>query len=390
MRILGIQEDELKRIDGYHTALEMERQLELWEEGIEIIKRNTDKIRAFLNKIEEVEGLKIYLVGAGSSAKAAAITENYLRRITKKEVISIASTTLIENEDNYILDNSPVLLVSLGGSGNTIKGLEAVEIFKKKGIELYQLLIICNGKGEIISKYGEDKNSLYIPIPPRTKDKSIAATGEFTLLIEYLLLIFDINNYDYYEEMFKNIIEDAGRFLKEDIYKSHAVSNKIYDTVAALGTGALNPLASEMCLKISELSTGLQRTEFHSMLEFRHGPKLAMNSKCLISFFFSNDSQSIKYELDVLKECYSNKINSTIVAISMDYDEEIDKNCDYYFYFNKNNFKYSDDSHIVFQYSLYLQSFAILNAIRRGSKTDLICESGIVNKVAQGVVIYKR
>ena len=115
-----------------------------------------------------------------------------------------------------------------------------------------------------------------------------------------------------------------------------------------------------------------------------------MNSKCLISFFFSNDSQSIKYELDVLKECYSNKINSTIVAISMDYDEEIDKNCDYYFYFNKNNFKYSDDSHIVFQYSLYLQSFAILNAIRRGSKTDLICESGIVNKVAQGVVIYKR
>jgi tagatose-6-phosphate ketose/aldose isomerase len=135
MRILGIQEDELKRIDGYHTALEMERQLELWEEGIEIIKRNTDKIRAFLNKIEEVEGLKIYLVGAGSSAKAAAITENYLRRITKKEVISIASTTLIENEDNYILDNSPVLLVSLGGSGNTIEGLEAVEIFKEKGIE---------------------------------------------------------------------------------------------------------------------------------------------------------------------------------------------------------------------------------------------------------------
>ncbi|NRZ53560.1 hypothetical protein DFR95_002188 [Clostridium beijerinckii] len=39
MRILGIQEDELKRIDGYNTALEMERQLELWEEGIETIKR---------------------------------------------------------------------------------------------------------------------------------------------------------------------------------------------------------------------------------------------------------------------------------------------------------------------------------------------------------------
>lgn len=389
MRILGIQEHELKRINGYHTALEMERQLELWEEGIETIKSNEAKIKKFMDKIEAIKDLKIYLVGAGSSAKAAAIIENYLRRITNKEVILAPSTSLIVNEYNYITNDSPVLLVSLGGSGNTIEGLEAVEIFKKKSRELYQILIICNDEGEIIKRYGNDESTLYIPIPSRTKDKSIAATGEFTLLVQYLLLIFDIENYTYYEEMFKNIIYDGVRFLKDDIYKVHAVSNKIYDSVVALGTGALNSLASEMCLKIGELATGLQSSEFHSMLEFRHGPKLVMNSKSLISFFFSNDPHSIKYELDILKECYNNKINSTIAAITMNYNEVVDKNCDYYFYFNKNNFNYKDDSHIIFQYSLYLQSFAILNSIRKGLKPDLIDESGIVSKVAKGVVIYK-
>lgn len=390
MKILGIQENELKRVNGYNTALEMERQLELWDEGVQAIGKGKDKIEKFLDKIINIEGLKIYLVGAGSSAKAAAITENYIKRIINKEVIAIPSTSLIINEDNYILDDSPVLLVSLGSSGNTIEGIEAVEILKKKSKELYQVLIICSSKGEIVKKYGEDENTLYIPIPPRTKDKSLAATGEFTLLIQYLLMILDIKNYDYYRDMFKNIIDDSNKFLKDDIYKSHAVSNKIYDNVVSLGTNALNSLASEMCLKISELSTGLQSTEFHSMLEFRHGPKLVMNSKCLVSFFFSYDSHSIKYEIDMLKECYSNKLNSTIVAISMDYNKEIDENSQYYFYFNNNNFKYRDESHTVFQYSLYLQSFAILNAIRRGSKPDLIDESGIVNKVAKGVVIYKR
>ena len=59
-------------------------------------------------------------------------------------------------------------------------------------------------------------------------------------------------------------------------------------------------------------------------------------------------------------------------------------------FYNKNNFNYKDDSHIIFQYSLYLQSFAILNSIRKGLKPDLIDESGIVSKVAKGVVIYKR
>lgn len=390
MRILGIQENELKRVGGYHTALEMERQLELWAEGLQIIGDSKNKIETFLDKLKSIDNLKIYLVGAGSSAKAAAIAENYIRRITKKEVILVPSTSLITNEDNYILDESPVLLVSLGSSGNTTEGLEAVEIFKKKSKELYQLLIICSQRGEIIKRYAEEENTLYISIPSKTKDKSLAATGEFTLLVQYLLIILDIKNYDYYRDMFKSIIEDSNKFLKDDIYKSHAVSNKIYDTVVSLGTNALNPLASEMCLKISELSTGLQSTESHSVLEFRHGPKLVMNSTCLISFFFSNDSHSIRYEIDMLKECYSNKLNSTIVAVSMDYNKEIDENSDYYFYFNKNNFKYRDESHIIFQYALYLQSFAILNSIRRGSKPDFIDESGVVSKVARGVIIYKK
>jgi tagatose-6-phosphate ketose/aldose isomerase len=345
-----------------------------------------------MDEISSVEGLKIYLVGAGSSAKAASLVENYITRITGKKVYSISSTNLITQFENYVADDGPVLLVSFGSSGNTTEGLEAVELFREKSGRLYQMLIICSDEGEIIKKYSKEEGVLYVPIPEGTKGMSTAATGEFTLLVQYALMLFDIKKFDYYAEMFNNAAEDAKYFFERDIYKVHAIANKRYDAIAALGSNALTPLASEMCLKISELSSGLQSTQFHPVLEFRHGPKLVMNSRSLISFFISSDPHTMKYEIDMLGECSHNKRNSTIVAVSMNYNEEIDENCDYYFYFNRNGFRYMDDSHIIFQYALYLQSFAILKSVDLGVAPDKLDKTGegFVNKVAQGVRIYKK
>ena len=364
----------------------------LWLEGVKIIEQNRERIKKFIDQIKSIKSLKIYLVGAGSSAKAAALVENYIRKATGLDVYSISSTNLITQPDNYISQDCPGLLVSFGSSGNTTEGIEAVELFKEKCSKLYQMLIICSNKGEIVGKYSNQKDVLYVPIPEGTKGRSMAATGEFTLLIQYALMMFDIDRFDYYADMFKNANADAEYFFEKDIYKVHSIANKKYDVIAALGSNALTALASEMCLKISELSSGLQSSQFHPILEFRHGPKLIMNSKSLVSFFISSNPHTMKYEIDMLRECSENKRNSTIAAVSMDYNEKIDENCDYYFYFNRNGFSYRDDSHIIFQYALYLQSLAILKSIDLGISPDKLGSdvSGFVNKVAQGVKIYKK
>jgi tagatose-6-phosphate ketose/aldose isomerase len=392
MRILGLRENELKKINGYFTCIEMINQPNLWLEGVKIIGEHKQEIQKFMDQMNSIKDLKIFLVGAGSSAKAASIVENYIRRVTKKEVHCISSTNLITQPDNYIIGDEPVLLVSFGSSGNTIEGLEAVEIFQERCKELYQLLIICSDEGEMVKKYGAKEGVLYIPIPPGTKGKSIAATGEFTLLIQYALLLFDIQNYDYYKELFQNASRDAARFFDKDIYKVHSIANQPYETIAVLGSNSLAFLAAEMCLKITELTGGLQSSQFHSVLEFRHGPKVVMNSKTLVSFFFSRDPLTMKYEIDMLKECSEDKRKSTIVAVSMDYVSEIDAHCDYYFHFNGNGFPYRDDAHIVFLYSLYLQSFSILKAVNLGISPDTLGNNadGFINKVAQGVNIYKK
>jgi tagatose-6-phosphate ketose/aldose isomerase len=390
MKILGIESKELERINAYYTFYEMLNQPNLWLEGLRLIEENKRQIEDFIKEIISIEGLKIYLIGAGSSAKAASIAENYIKRITKKDVIALPSTSFITHPDNYLLDESPALLVSFGSSGNTTEGLEAVELFKQKCMKLYQMLIICSEEGEIISRYSCNKNVLYIPIPKGTKGRSIAATSEFTLLIQYALMLFDINNFNYYKVMFDNVIYDAANFFEKDIYKSHAVSNRKYDTIVALGSNQLMHLASEMCLKVNELSFGIQNAQFDSILEFRHGPKLKMNTESLLNFFFSNDNHAAKYEIDMLKECYFNKKETTIAAISMNYNSEIDENSDYYFYFNENNFCYKDDSHLIFQYSLYLQSIALLTSVNLALSPDKIDDKGFVNKVAQGVKVYKK
>ncbi|MDF2674019.1 MAG: phosphosugar isomerase [Clostridiales bacterium] len=392
MRILGIKEKELKEIEGYYTCKEMINQPYLWHEGVKIIGENRERIKNFIDEIKAIKGLKIYLVGAGSSAKAAALVESYIGQVTGIDVYSVSSTNLITQPNKYISQDSPGLLVSFGSSGNTTEGLEAVELFKERCSKLFQILIICSDKGELVGKYSNQEDVLYVPIPEGTKGRSMAATGEFTLLVQYGLMLFDIDRFDYYVKMFKNVEVDAEYFFDRYIYKVHSIANKKYDVIAALGSNALTALASEMCLKISELSSGLQSTQFHPILEFRHGPKLIMNSKSLVSFFISNDPHTQKYEIDMLKECSENKRNSTIVAVSMDYSEEIDENCDYYFYFNRNGFNYRDDSHIIFQYALYLQSLAILKSVDLGISPDKLGSdvNGFVNKVAKGVAIYKR
>lgn len=389
MKILGIESNVLENMNAYHTSLEMVNQPNLWQDGVRIIEENKSNIENFLEEINSIKNLKIYLVGAGSSAKAASIVENYIKRISKKQVMALPSTSAITDFNNYVLDDSPVLVVSFGSSGNTTEGLEVVNLFKEKSKKVYQILIICSPEGEIVKKYSKEKDVLYIPIPKGTKGKSLAATGEFTLLVQYALMILDIKNFNYYKEMFKNIVSDSRKFLEEGIYKVHAAINKGYDTIVALGSNPLMYLSSEMCLKLNELSIGLQNAEFNSILEFRHGPKLRMNSKCLVSFFFSNNDHAIKYEIDMLKECCSNKRKSTIAAISINYNKDIDENCDYYFYFNEGKFNYIDNSHIIFQYALYLQSAAILNSINLGLSPDKIDDNGFVNKVAQGVKVYK-
>lgn len=392
MNLLGIEAQELKKIGGYNTCFEMVNQLNLWSQGVNIIKENQHRIKVFLNNVLAVENLKIYLVGAGSSAKAASVVESYIRKITGKEVKAIPSTALLTHED-YFVDESPALLVSLGSSGNTTEGLETVEIFKKKSVKLYQMLIICSSKGSIVKENADKEDVLYIPIPEGTKGKSFAATGEFTLLVQYALMLFDIERINYYEEMFKNIIVHGKEFLDNEISKLQEISKKQYDTMVALGSNSLTYLSSEMGLKVNELSAGIQNSQFNSILEFRHGPKLVLNSNALITFFFSNDVHALKYELDMLEECYSDKRHSAIVAVSMNFNEEIADNCDYYFCFNKsdvNIFNYLDDSHIIFLYSLYLQSIAILKSIYMGLSPDMPDSSGTVNKVAQGVKVYKK
>lgn len=387
MKLLGIETQELKGIGGYHTCFEMVNQLCLWRDGVNIIKENQHKVKEFLNNVLSIENLKIYLVGAGSSAKAASIVENYIKRVTGKDVKAIPSTSLITHEDYYI-DGSPALLVSLGSSGNTAEGLEAVEIFKKKSIKLYQMLIICSSKGDIVKENANNKDVLYIPIPEGTKGKSFAATGEFTLLVQYALMLFDIEKINYYEDMFTNIIAQGKEFLEREIDRLQEISKMHFETMVALGSNSLTYLASEMGLKVNELSAGRQNTQFNSILEFRHGPKLVLNSHALITFFFSLDKHALKYEIDMLKECYRDKRNSTLVALSTNFDEEISKNCDYYFYFNNTN-TYIDDSHVIFLYSLYLQSIAILKSIYMGLTPDMPDSSGTVNKVVQGVKVYK-
>ncbi|MHA4988896.1 SIS domain-containing protein [Cetobacterium somerae] len=364
----------------FYTLKEIEQQKRLWLETINLVKEKKEEIKSFLDK-NDFKNRKIIFTGAGTSE----FVGNSITPALGGNVLSIATTDIVSNPENYLKKDEKVILISCARSGNSPESVATVKLADEIIDDICHILITCNKDGKLAINKKDDKKALVLLMPEESNDKGFAMTSSFTCMSLTGLLIFNLESLEKIEDIMKNQIEK----IKDEDMKSLIDSLITLDIsrIVYLGSSCLKGVAEEAALKCLELTAGHMSLHYNSPLGFRHGPKSIINDTTMIITLLSNNDYTRKYELDLLKEMYNENKKKVLVTLDMKNSDEVRKNSHYYYTFN-NDDNNAEDVFNMFSYIYFAQLFAFYKSKSFGINPDNPCPTGEVNRVVQGVIIY--
>ncbi|MCX3066198.1 SIS domain-containing protein [Cetobacterium somerae] len=364
----------------FYTLKEIEQQKRLWLETINLVKEKKEEIKSFLDK-NDFKNRKIIFTGAGTSE----FVGNSITPALGGNVLSIATTDIVSNPENYLKKEEKVILISCARSGNSPESVATVKLADEIIDDVCHILITCNKDGKLATNKKDDKKALVLLMPEESNDKGFAMTSSFTCMSLTGLLIFNLESLEKIEDIMKNQIEK----IKDEDMKSLIDSLITLDIsrIVYLGSSCLKGVAEEAALKCLELTAGHMSLHYNSPLGFRHGPKSIINDTTMIITLLSNNDYTRKYELDLLKEMYNENKKKVLVTLDMKNSDEARKNSHYYYTFN-NDDNNAENVFNMFSYIYFAQLFAFYKSKSFGINPDNPCPTGEVNRVVQGVIIY--
>jgi Predicted phosphosugar isomerases len=384
-----LSETELIAKGAVNTAREICQQPEAWLETLELLQQQQGEIKAFVEPLLKKQDLRIIFTGAGTSAYAGDIIAPYLREKTQRDILSVATTDIVAAPLQFLLKHKPTLLVSFARSGDSPESIGAFDFAEQIIDEVYQIVITCNPKGALAQRAAEKKeHTLNIYTPPQTNDLGFAMTSSFTSMLLSGLMLFDMKNFAANRALVERIVDCTSKLLTEG-QDVAAIGRAGFERLVFLGTGSLQALAKETCLKVLELTAGKKVAVAESIVGFRHGPKSIVNDKTLVVMLFSADSYTHAYEMDFLRELNHDEGSFKVMAVCPAPDEEISALADYMMVLDPQaKDSWGQDAYLAMGYVVFDHILALAASMAEGVAPDTPCPSGSVNRVVKGVVIY--
>lgn len=382
--IFGFTEERLKELGAKFTGTEIRQQPKLWRETYKIISENKNKIEEFLNK-NITSNTRIILTGAGTSDYVGDSVYLHLAKKLNLRVEAIATTDLVSNPHEFVEEDTKTILVSYARSGNSPESVGAYDIFQDNVKDIAQLVITCNGEGELAKKTLENDNALCLLMPKQSNDKSFAMTSSFSCMLLATLLTFDIKNLEENKKYVDRVSDQADSILDNKCNEVKELVDLNCERVVYLGSGALKGLCQEMALKNLELTSGRIVTVCESVLGFRHGPKSIINDNTLVIFMNSTNEHTNLYDMDLIKEIHGDVGNHKLAVISYKKNNELNSLCDKYLEIDGQEVP---EVYTVFNYMLFGQMFGLFSSLHLGISPDNPRPDGTVNRVVKGVIIH--
>ena len=366
----------------YVTLKEIEQQGKVWKETLENIEKSQEKLKEFFNKID-LENRTIIFTGAGTSE----FVGNTITPRLGTKFLSIATTDIVSNPENYFKKDEKVLLVSCARSGNSPESVATVKLADQIVEDIAHVIITCNHQGALAKSKGNEENSFVLLMPAESNDKGFAMTSSFTSMSLAGLTIFKLDKIDCIKRNLDTVIS----LIEKNKTKMNDLISELVklenSRIVYLGSSCLKGLAEEASLKCLELTAGNMSLHYNSPLGFRHGPKSIINDSTLIITMLSNNEYTRKYELDLLKEMHNEKGGKKLLTIDMANCSVAKENSDFYFTFDYAG-EYMNEVFNMFPYVYFAQLFAFYKSLNYGINPDNPCPTGEVNRVVKGVYIY--
>ena len=388
MDIFNITKKQMIDTKSSFTLHEIYQQPKTWLKTLNQIKDNKKSIEEFINNVIKQEDFDIIFTGAGTSEFVGNSLYSQLNKDFNYKVKSFATTDIVSSPENYLSKTKPTLLVSFGRSGNSPESIGAVDVANTVCNNLYHLFITCNKDGALSKMASKLDNCYAINLTDETHDQSFAMTSSFSNMYLAAYLCFNLDRLYEKSLIISDICSSTQNFLDKGFEVAKKIVNEYnFERIVYLGSNTLKGISQESCLKILELTAGNTVATFDTPLGFRHGPKSIINDSTLIVIYVSNDEYTYKYELDLIKEISAQRKNNKLAIVAYNPPNELCELADYIIGYNIDT--NPNNVELGLAYITFAQVLSVLKSLSMNLTPDNPCPSGEVNRVVEGVALYK-
>ena len=297
---LLVRDADAQRECGYlHTLSEILQQPGSWIETSTLLAKTfeTGSLRGAFDPLPEA----IVFTGSGSSHYVGECLAAGLQATLNLPVLAIAAGTLLTHWQGT-LPPGRGLLVSVARSGDSPESAAVVDKILAEAPQYRHLVLTCNARGRLATRYCEDPRVAAIVLDERTNDRSLVMTSSFTNLLLAGRALASMQHLDMYTERATRLAALASQVIERDADRLAAVARNGFSSAVYLGSGVRFGSARESALKMLEMSAGYVKTTSESFLGLRHGPLAAVDADTLVVAFLSCDATVRAFESDVLRE----------------------------------------------------------------------------------------
>lgn len=294
---------------------------------------------------------------------------------------AVATTDVVADPAGCLGEDVPTLLVSLARSGDSPESVAAVRLADHLLSRVRHLVLTCNPDGQLAREYSVGKDAQVMQMPDGANDQGFAMTSSFTSMVLAAQLVLGSGHAGNLADRVADIAEAVFEPWQS---ATRQLTERTYQRVVYLGSGALHGLAKESALKLLELTAGRVVGLAGSPLGFRHGPKAVVDDDTLVVVYVSNDSYTRAYDLDLLDELRSWRGEQHVLAVTADHDDRISASTPWML----PGAAELNDAALALPAVLFAQHFALHSSTALGLTADNPFPGGEVNRVVQGVRIH--
>jgi len=395
-RLLALPQPEKLERGLLYTPAEIAQQPATWRATHRLFERSRPELVRFLKRAHN-ERWTIYLVGAGTSDYIGHAIANLLRRRWGCEVFAVASTDLLTNRDDLVIESRDYLWISFSRSGDSPEGVAVLEQALASNPKVRHLVVSCNKNGRMVKLAQESTECFAMVLDDAVNDGSLAMTSSFTNMVVFgqeLAHLWDgerggeqrngdrgLEGNEPFEKTLDRMIVAAEYVLHEGSFLAHSLAQENYVRACFVGAGALAATARESALKLLELTSGGIQTMYETTLGLRHGPMSSLNGETLFTSFLSTDDKRRRYDADLLKEVRAKQVVRTIVTVG-----GTDRAADYSLHcaaFDDLPDAYRPPVDVIFS-----QMLGLFSSIELGLKPDSPSPNGLISRVVEKFAIY--
>ncbi|WP_426340102.1 SIS domain-containing protein [Pseudoduganella sp. S-14] len=360
-------------ISGLDTAEEIAQQPALWRELRSSLQSRAADIAAFVGGCLHNPQQRVILTGAGSSSYVGEIVADELNAAWPAQVRAVASTSLLTHPELYLDPDAPTLLVSFARSGSSPESLATVDLVRELVADARFLNITCNAQGQLARKGDSDARTFNLLMPAASCDRGFAMTSSFSCMLLAALCVLGRGEW---QEHLAALAQAGDTALRDWAAPLATLAAQPVQRVVYLGSGPLEALARESALKVLELTSGRVLAMSNTALGFRHGPKSALNKQSLVVLFRSSKALARRYEEDLLQELRREGVAGSVVTVGSESDITVAAPA-------------LPDAWLAPLWLLMAQQYALHQSAALGLAPDNPFADGTVNRVVQGVTIYR-